>query len=301
MRLNFEDIMPGHKEAVEKHIQQWELENSEYTFTNLLMWGRQENIQLAFENNTLFIQLTYGGKPPIMLAPLTEKPERGYHAAVEAAASHLREQGIEPVFSGICGKLKTAFEKECPDYRLTQDRDNHDYIYNASDLINLKGKKFHGKRNHLNQFRAANPGFEYVQVNSDMVDECMNVYEQWVRHKEASQPGVLGERRAILTVLKHMDYLGVKGGGIRLDGQLAAFSLGQPINERMAVIHIEKALAGIPGLYAAINQQFVEHEWSQMELINREEDMGLEGLRRAKLSYHPVMLLEKFEARKAGE
>ena len=96
-----------------------------------------------------------------------------------------------------------------------------------------------------------------------------------------------------------MDTLGVKGGGIRIQGKLAAFTLGEQINDEIAVIHIEKADSGIPGLYTIINQQFVEHAWTKVKYINREEDMGLEGLRRAKLSYNPAFMIDKFHGRLA--
>ena len=109
---------------------------------------------------------------------------------------------------------------------------------------------------------------------------------------------MLCERDAIITAVTNMDELSIKGGGIVIDGKLAAFSLGQRISNEMAVIHIEKAPDSVDGLYTLINQQFVEHEWADVTYINREEDMGIEGMRKAKLSYRPVKFIEKYTARR---
>ena len=178
---------------------------------------------------------------------------------------------------------------------LTPDRDNFDYIYNMEDLRTLSGKKYHGKRNHINQFLSANE-YEYVEITPSMLLECMAIYEAWLAKKDPAEQGVLGEKNAILIGLQYMEQLGPKGGGIRMGGQLRAFSLGERLDDEMAVIHIEKAEGEIPGLYPLINQAFVDNAWKDVTYINREEDMGLEGLRKAKLSYHPAFLLEKFKA-----
>ena len=102
---------------------------------------------------------------------------------------------------------------------------------------------------------------------------------------------------AIKTLLMHMDVLGIRGGGIRIDGKLAAFTLGQKMDDNMAVVHIEKADNEIMGLYTVINNQFVQHELTVVKFINREEDMGMEGLRKAKLSYYPAYMIDKFDGR----
>ena len=299
MEFDFKPVTIDFMAMAQAYKFPWKLQNSEYTFTNLLMWSTDECIKLAEYEDALFVLLQYGKEPPFMFAPLTRQPRDGYARAVQNAAAYFKELGVEPLFHAICGPLREAFEEQCPDYALIEDRDNHDYIYNTQDLLYLKGKKFHAKRNHINQFMA-NYDYEYVEIRPDMLDECMNVYQNWLRNKDTQQPGVLGEREAIGQAIRYMDLLGVKGGGIRIDGQLVAFTLGQRIDDEMAVIHIEKADDSIVGLYAMINQQFVTHEWMDTLYINREEDMGIEGLRKAKLSYHPVKLLEKYYARKRG-
>ena len=294
--LQFRPIAPESRELVLRYTNPWRLSSSEYIFTNLLMWGTDGRIKLAEWDDALFFLLQYGRQEPFFFAPLTLSPGGDYPRAVAAAEAYALHNGITPLFKAISGPLKDAFS-QCEGYELIEDRDNHDYIYRMEDLLTLAGKKLHAKRNHINQFRARYD-YAYVRVTPAMLDECMEVYCAWIAGKDVFEPGVLGEMEAIRQILTHMDFLGVKGGGIRVDGKLVAFTLGEKISDEMAVIHIEKADAGMPGLYSFINQQFIEHEFTDVRFINREEDMGLEGLRRAKLSYYPVTLLEKFEGRR---
>ncbi len=296
--MEFQPIDIQMKALVERYTKPWCLQCSEYTFTNLFMWGQGEGIRVAEYNGALFIAASWENSP-FMFAPLTENPEGDYAAALADAVAYFRKIGAEPSFRAICGPIKAAFER-CSGFVLEEDRDNSDYVYSMESLLTLSGKKLHGKRNHINQFRAQYGDVaEYVEITPDMLGECMGVYCEWLSGKDASEPGVLSEKEAIQRILTHMDTLGVKGGGIRIQGKLAAFTLGEQINDEIAVIHIEKADSGIPGLYTIINQQFVEHAWTKVKYINREEDMGLEGLRRAKLSYNPAFMIDKFHGRLA--
>ena len=125
----------------------------------------------------------------------------------------------------------------------------------------------------------------------------MALYNEWLQGKEDADRDAVGEYMAIRELIMHMQTLHVVGAGIRINGRLAAYTLGERMDEEMAVIHIEKADTDVPGLFTVINNLFVKNEFTDMKYINREEDMGLEGLRRSKLSYNPVMLIEKFVGR----
>ncbi len=138
--------------------------------------------------------------------------------------------------------------------------------------------------------------YEYVKITGDMMGECVDVYNEWLSEKSPDETDNM-ELCAIKTLLMHMDVLGIRGGGIRIDGKLAAFTLGQKMDDNMAVVHIEKADNEIMGLYTVINNQFVQHELTDVKFINREEDMGMEGLRKAKLSYYPAYMIDKFDGR----
>jgi len=292
--MEFRPIELDMKALVERYTKPWHLQCSEYTFTNLYIWGKEANLEIAEDEGALYLFGRYGKGAPFMFAPLSEDPASDYGAVLKKAVAEFEKRGIMPCFRAISGPIYEAF-KGVEGYSLEEDRDNADYVYSAESLRTLAGKKLHAKRNHINKFRAEyGDSFQYVPVTGDMLEECLAVYDEWILGKDPTEPGALGERRAIERAISAMDTLEIKGGGIRIDGRLAAFTLGEEIDDEIAVIHIEKADSSVPGLYTIINQQFAEREFSHMRFINREEDMGIPGLRKAKLSYYPAFLIEKY-------
>lgn len=294
--MDFRPIDISMKGLVEKYSAPWKLEGSEYTFSNILIWGAGGNIRVAEEDGALYILLHWGGER-FMFAPLTASPDASnYQRSVDRATEYMLSCGIEPRFKGIFGSVKTAFEG-LKGYTITEDRNNSDYIYSMESLRDLSGKKLHAKRNHIHQFMAQyGDSYEYVTITPDMADECIDVYNEWYSEKDPEDRDIT-ELFAIKTLLKYMDELGIRGGGIRIDGTLAAFTLGQKLNDSMALVHIEKADSRIVGLYTVINNLFVKNALGDVTHVNREEDMGLEGLRKAKLSYYPAYMIDKFEGR----
>ena len=182
-------------------------------------------------------------------------------------------------------------------YDALPDRNNSDYIYLAKDLINLSGNKYHRKKNHLNQF-IKNHAFEYHPLNAELVKRVLGMQETWCQIRECVlKPDLLAEDFAVREALTHFEELGYQGGAILINSVVEAFSLGEPLNEDTAVIHIEKANPDVLGLYAAINQLFCLNAWSKVTYINREQDMGVEGLRKAKESYYPHHMVNKYTVR----
>lgn len=294
--LDFQPIELSMKPLIEKYRAYWNMDSSEYTFTNLFIWGAGGHISIAEYADTLFCLLRWGPGAPFMFAPLPLNGSVDYGRAVAIAREYFQKRGIPIKFSAVSEPLADLFRVQCPEYELTEDRANFDYVYRTEDLLHLNGKKYHAKRNHYNHFLSQHE-FEYVTLTSDMVEECLQVYTDWLEDKQAIEPSAFAEMEAIRLIVSHMDVLGVHGGGIRINDRLAAFTLGEKMREDTALIHIEKADGSVRGLFTAINKLFIEHEWQDTLYINREEDMGLEGLRKAKLSYHPVRMVEKFEAR----
>jgi hypothetical protein len=178
-------------------------------------------------------------------------------------------------------------------FESVQDRNNADYVYLSQDLIHLSGRKFHRKKNHLNQFKKQ-VTFEYRPLDRELVADFLEMQESWCRMRECVEsPDLLSEDYAVREALNHFEALGFQGGAVLVDGRIEAFSLGEPLNEDTAVIHIEKANPEIPGLYTAINQLFCQNAWPAMTYINREQDLGIEGLRKAKESYYPHHMVDK--------
>jgi hypothetical protein len=174
------------------------------------------------------------------------------------------------------------------------DRGQCDYVYLTQDLIELKGRKYHRKRNHIKQFQEKYSS-QCIPLTPEWISQCLQLETEWcdLRHCEAS-PGLLNESLAIKETFSHFGELGVKGGAILINGKVEAFTLGDPLNPETVVIHIEKANPAYEGLYPTINQAFLEQRWSGTTYVNREQDLGEEGLRKAKESYFPHHLVNKY-------
>ncbi|SHI99883.1 2-C-methyl-D-erythritol 2,4-cyclodiphosphate synthase [Parasporobacterium paucivorans DSM 15970] len=183
-------------------------------------------------------------------------------------------------------------------YIVEEDRRYFDYIYDAESLRNLAGRKFHKKKNHVNSFKKEYEGrYEFKRLGCENILEILVFLKEWnaERDIEDEYNRVDYELLGIESVLKNCQILKFRMGGIYLDGKLEAFSMGSYADEeKTAYIHIEKANPRINGLYAFINQQFLINLFPEAEKVNREDDMGLEGLRKAKLSYQPIALVKKF-------
>lgn len=215
--------------------------------------------------------------------------------AIEAIIQDAKERGIPFRMWGITQDGVAELQKMYPGrFQFQLDRDGSDYLYNAQDLIDLPGRRFHGKRNHLAQFtRTYN--WSYEDISPANFADCVAVDREWRASREGNEEeGVAGETEAIEKAFRDYDALCLAGGLIRVEGKPVAFTVGEEIDSGTFLIHFEKALDGYNGLYAAINREFAARRLGSYRYINREEDMGIEGLRKAKLSYHPAALLQKY-------
>ena len=177
-------------------------------------------------------------------------------------------------------------------FEINEDIDNFDYIYESSKLISLSGKKLHGKKNHYNNF-IKNNEYKTAPISGENVCEFIIAAREWV-YKNDSKGHLLYELEAIEELLKNRFNLHFDGMAVYVDNKLSAFTIGEKINDDMAIIHIEKADGDINGLYAFINKTFIETYYSEVPFINREQDLGIEGLRRAKKTYYPLKLEPKY-------
>ncbi|MDO5111495.1 MAG: phosphatidylglycerol lysyltransferase domain-containing protein [Clostridia bacterium] len=287
-KLQYHVISIKDKDLMKRYTDVWNLESSGYSFTTAFIWGSDGAVRIAEQDDVLYLCGHYA--QPMLFAPLSLRPEV-YGEAIRVAAADWEQGGREAVFYGVTDELAPYFE--AAGYTLTADRNNADYVYSAQSLITLKGKAYHGKRNHINRFLESYT-FAYEPLTPDMMDACMTVYDEWMAEKAEE---FAAERRATVHALSHMDELGLKGGVIRVDGALTAFTIGERLRPDMALIHIEKAV-DIPGMFPLINREFLAHEFADVQYVNREEDMGLPGLRRAKESYAPVRMINKYIARR---
>lgn len=207
----------------------------------------------------------------------------------------LREKGIPPRINRVPEEVVFRVGWKSGGIVAEPDRDHSDYIYLVSDLIQLQGRKYHRKRNHIKKFKE-NFDYQYVPLSPDRISECLELQTAWcdLRHCEAD-PGLTNEFKAIKEAFTHFGALGVVGGAVLIHGKVEAFTLGEPLNQETVVVHIEKANPDFDGLYPTLNQAFLQHRWSEYTYVNREQDLGEEGLRKAKESYFPHHMVNKYQ------
>jgi len=287
------------KATFDKYFGSRYCENAEYTFTNLFMWREMMNLRWAVEDEVLYM---FSMNEKIFSAWQPIGAQEKMQGAITKILHVAEENRGEREFRFVVVEKSFAEELEkYPDakFNITAERDDFDYVYLAQDLINLSGRKFHGKKNHLNAFKKEYPEAKYLPITEEIIPKCreeLNIWSETHKRANPDDPFIGYEQAAIHEIFDHFDRFKLKGGAILLNDKVVAFTFGERLNSDTAVIHVEKANPLIRGIYAAINQNFVEHEWSDMIYINREEDMGIEGLRRAKESYRPIKMIEKFNA-----
>ena len=264
--------------------------SSEYAFTTLFMWRRFYHNRIAQIGNTLFIQSQEGNDRFFLLPAGGDMREN-----LMLLRDYAHEQGYPLRLFVTDAAWLPRLEAWFPDgFDTVPMRDEFDYLYAVEDLATLQGKKYHGKRNHINSF-SQQYQWTYEPITDSNTRDVLEMAGEWCRQKGNCQDEALhSEKCAIREALAHRKELSLTGGLIRVDGRVAAFTFASPINSEVADIHVEKALPEYAAAYAVINREFAARELRGYRYINRENDMGIEGLRRAKKSYQPAVLLEKF-------
>ena len=284
------------KDVIKKH----DYQNAESSFTNLFLWSKAYQIEIAFGEYAMYISFFGADGERHYLAPFLYDFNQPIKLALAELRQHLHAEDKTFCIKGVVKSLKEKIESEIkPIYQFFEDRNNYEYIYLSEDLISLSGKKLHAKRNHINYFEKTY-SYEYREYDISLKEECIAHIEDWVDQKEESK-SLSDEIGVLHTILDYYDKLDVKGAVVFVNGRIEALTFGEALNAETALIHIEKANPNIRGLYPYINREFVKREWAEYKYINREEDMGIEGLRRAKLSYNPIYLVEKYSCSVDGD
>lgn len=256
----------------------------EYNLSYLTLWREVEDIHIAIEADSLFV---WQRASHSFLMPLSKDIEK----AVALLSEFCEANNIELKFKYVPGEYLDYFPSS---FVKTHERENDDYLYTPDKLINLHGKHLQAKRNHISQFLKSY-SYEIVPLTKECFNECLLMDSRWSALHEEYSKEIYEERMAIVNAFKYWDMLKLKGIALRIDGKIAAFTVGELIEGRNeAVIHFEKGDTSYLGIYAAINNFFIKEYFASATYIDRQEDMGLEGLRKAKLSYHPDLMAEKY-------
>ncbi|WP_460413219.1 DUF2156 domain-containing protein [Paraclostridium bifermentans] len=290
----FKDIEIDCKNILDKYFDLVDYEACEYCFTTLYMWKDLYNTKYYVEDDFAIVAGEYENKGFIIL-PLAKKENmnKAFDFIIKNFEKQHKQIHLKAINKEVVEYLQSVYGDR---FEYIEERNNFDYIYDGESLRTLAGRKNQKKRNHLNSFvKEYGERVVYKKLEEAEFDECINLLKAWSEDKEESIE-LDSEFKAIKRIFKNYEKLKdtLKISGIYIDSKLEAFSIGEMLNDNMAVIHVEKANADIRGLYPYINQQFLLNEFSDVEFVNREEDLGIEGLRKAKLSYHPVKFAEKY-------
>ncbi|PAF41491.1 phosphatidylglycerol lysyltransferase domain-containing protein [Helicobacter sp. 11S03491-1] len=295
--IEYKKISLDHKPLLDSYLNKDFFYISDVSFGNLYIWQHARDIRYGIVQECLVIRTQYEGQKPFYFYPIGEKEENKISCIVELI-NDCKHKGEKLEFHSLEAKNTQALCKHFNGrFVLHPNRDRSDYVYSISELIELNGRKYHKKKNHLNGFLQTYPEFIYTSIDAQNKYDVLCVWEEWFAKtaKQASQ-GLKDENIGIRNVLEDYEFLGLRGGFISVNNRIIAFSFGEVINSEMVVVHIEKADSDYRGAYQIINQQLLLNEFSSYVYANREEDLGIEGLRKAKMSYNPIFLVEKFEA-----
>ena len=264
----------------------------EFSFANLYLWGRQ-SFALQDGNILFFSQFN---RRTVYPYPLVQGDAR---VALDAVIADARERGIPCRITGLSASAVETVSALYPDkFRFHCDEGGFDYVYAIDDLADLAGKKYHSKRNHIARFRATYPAATAKPITAEDIPAVREMLAAWYEDRLREDPhgDYEMERVALAHALRDFAALGLDGMAIWNEGEVLAFTIGSRLSRDTLDVHFEKARAGVDGAYAAINCEFanyIREKYPDIRFLDREEDMGLEGLRKAKRSYRPHHMVEK--------
>jgi hypothetical protein len=293
--LSFKPISIADREAITACTYPGRFLNCDFAFANMCSWRFLYDSEFAIVDGFLLIRFMIeekGRKHQVYMFPVGNGDFRHIIALLEDDA---RANGHPLWILGVTPDEKNVLDQMFPsEFIYLTERDYYDYIYLRNDLQELKGKKYQAKRNHINKF-SNKYRYTYLPVTPDLVPKCMELECKWYKDNRTEEDAedLEHEHRSMAFALSHFEELGLRGGALCVDGEIIAFTSGSAINHYTFGVHVEKADIRYDGVFTVINREFVSRLPEQFRYINREEDLGIPGLRQSKLSYHPVILLEK--------
>ena len=280
-------------ELISDYFHKYPTRSCDRTFANVYLWAKFYQVEFTQYKNTLVFRdnsAGYGYAFPV-------GTDEDVREVIPDLIRDAEEAGKPFCLYGITREHFEQIEQWFPgQFTCEYNRDEADYVYETEKLATLSGKKLHSKRNHINKFKQVYDGrWEYEKLTEDQVEDCFQMAMRWRNENECEEDEEKNQEMCVtMNSLRLLKELCLIGGVLKIDGEIVAFTIGEAVNDDTFVVHIEKAFAEVDGAYTMINQQFVEHELlGKYQYVNREDDVGMEGLRKAKMSYHPVFMIEK--------
>ena len=293
--MEFRPVQPEDKADIERFTRAAGICNCDLAFANMYCWAETYGSAWCVEEGFLLIRFYIDGSRRIgYMQPLGPGDFTRLIPRLEADA----RTACQPLrLAGLTREGAEAVRRACPDFGILHDRGFDDYVYRAGDLRDLTGRRYQPKRNHINRFEA-NYDYRYEELTPALFPECMRLEREWRAVHEGHSAELTAEQRAMQRAFDRFEELQLRGGALFVNGRMVAFTYGSAIDEATFCIHVEKADTRYDGAFAMINRLFARQLPPHYAFIDREEDLGLEGLRQSKLSYHPAFLQPKLTARR---
>jgi hypothetical protein len=288
MALAFEPIDLNRQALYRERLAQCSQIASDYSFVNLWGWG--ENYGLAWAWDEHLVWLRQSRPYPALWAPVG--PWHSIDWRDKLTNESLDDMPLVRIPEALMDQWRHS---QMPTLRISEAREHWDYLYSREELVSLKGNRFHKKKNLVNQFEKSYD-YRYHTFSPRMVARALDMQDTWCTWRDCDNNDMLtAENTAIARILADWRQLpGLTGGALEVDGSLIAYTIAEVLPDDTLVIHIEKGSPDYKGCYQAINQMFLAHAPERCEVVNREQDLGDEGLRQAKLSYQPTGFIKKF-------
>lgn len=292
--LNFKSPEIKDKQWVDECLKHSNSMNCEYTFGNVFIWSTPYNTKIC-KFKDFFICRWGKGMNISYSLPLGQG---NFSEAIIEIINDAKALGVKPRIYGITSNYLTILQESFTGkFEYHFDVGLNDYIYKTEKMATLSGKKYHGKRNHISNFKKQNPNWSFEKIDKTNIKDCIEFHSKWIEERATLEEDVEDfslEFEAVLRSFEYFEELDFIGGLIRVDGEVVAYTMGEANKiGNCFVSHFEKAPATLQGAYPIINQEFTKNCLLEYEYVNREEDLGIEGLRKSKQSYYPEVFLEK--------
>jgi len=296
--IDFKKIELADKQWIDELLSLADLPGCHQNFTNIFAWSEINNYRVARVKDYLVVK---GGLDKEKKYYFYPAGQGDLQTVIEEMKQDAAQNQHKFILLGVSPENRESLNRLYPDKFVYQDtRDDYDYVFYLDKLVQLAGKKLQAKRNHINRFKANHQEWKIEEISLDNLAECWEMNIEWCKRNDCEDVDQLAtEFCAVTRCFDNYQALQLEGALLRLDGRVIAFTMGERQNSDTYVIHIEKAFGDIQGAYQMINREFAEiiqQKYPQLVYVNREEDMGFEGLRKAKLSYYPDKMEEKFSA-----